>query len=341
MDLAVPLPPDPSAAFELEALLEHAVPARRPGRCTGRTSARRASACGSANAQRQRTDGTRARHPREREPGPCRLTSLRPRPRSNASACWRLSGPVLRPRRSTWRWCSSTSATTRGRFPTSAKRDGNWRTRPMDASNRDARMPRASCNRASRSSTSRARRSSGHSRLRRDAGDHAGAATTLNSLGVMHLRLAQVPGVDARGARVEFECALDYFHQARELALQHADDRLVLLTEINIAGALGGLGATARPSSASSRSLTTARALGDRHNESLILSNAGEAARRAGQLERARELGEASAGRRAGDVVESPRTRGAVAAFAHLRGGRRLRCGARRTTRFIMRSNAR
>ena len=38
--------------------------------------------------------------------------------------------------------------------------------------------------------------------------------------------------------------------------------------------------------------LATARELGDRHNESLILANAGEAALRAGQLERARMLGE-------------------------------------------------
>ncbi len=128
--------------------------------------------------------------------------------------------------------------------------------------------------------------------LRRDARDHAGAATTLNSLGVVHLRLAQVPGVDARGARVEFECALDYFHQARELALQHADDRLALLTEINIAGALGGLGAYGEALERFLAQLATARALGDRHNESLILANAGEAARQAGQLERARELGE-------------------------------------------------
>jgi len=128
--------------------------------------------------------------------------------------------------------------------------------------------------------------------LRREARDGAGAATTLNSLGVVHIRLAKLACADARGARTEFERAFHHFRQARELALQQADDRLVLLTEINIAGALGGLG---RYNEALERLLaqrSTARALGDRHNESLILSNAGEAARRSGQLERARMLGE-------------------------------------------------
>ena len=128
--------------------------------------------------------------------------------------------------------------------------------------------------------------------LRRAAGDDAGAATTLNSLGVMHLRLAQLPGVDAGVARGEFERALDHFQEARALALQQADDRLALLTEINIAGALGGLGRCEEALERFLAELVTARALGDRHNESLILCNAGEAARRSGQLERARTLGE-------------------------------------------------
>jgi diguanylate cyclase len=132
--------------------------------------------------------------------------------------------------------------------------------------------------------------------LRRDMQDDAGAAATLNSLGVMHLRLAQRPCADARAARVEFERALSHFLQARELAMQQADDRLVLLTEINIAGATGGLGCYEEALEHFLAQVGTARALGDRHNESLILSNAGEAARRSGQLERARRLGEEALG---------------------------------------------
>ena len=72
---------------------------------------------------------------------------------------------------------------------------------------------------------------------------------------------------DERGARVEFETALDYFHQARELAFQHADERLALLTEINMrarwAASAPTAGARAIPGAAFDRPRA-----GDRHNES-------------------------------------------------------------------------
>lgn len=128
--------------------------------------------------------------------------------------------------------------------------------------------------------------------LRRESRDKAGAAMTLNSLGVVHLRLAQLACTDTRKARTEFERAFQYFRKARELASRQGDDRLILLTEINIAGALGGLGSYNEALDRFLAQRSTARALGDRHNESLILSNAGEAARRSGQLDRARTLGE-------------------------------------------------
>lgn len=128
--------------------------------------------------------------------------------------------------------------------------------------------------------------------LRHEGGDFAGAATTLNSLGVVHLRIAQLPASDAAAAHAEFESAIDHFRQARDLAVQEGDDRLLLLTEINTAGALGGLGRFDEALQRFLAQLRTARDLGDRHNESLILSNAGEAARRGGQLDRARVLGE-------------------------------------------------
>ena len=128
--------------------------------------------------------------------------------------------------------------------------------------------------------------------LRRDAGDDGAAAASLNSLGVVHLRIAQQPGTEPRTTRSELESALEHFQQARELASQQRDDHLVLLTEINIAGALGGLGCYGEALDRFLAQLATARDLGDRHNESLILANAGEAALRAGQLERARMLGE-------------------------------------------------
>jgi len=128
--------------------------------------------------------------------------------------------------------------------------------------------------------------------LRREARDGAGAATTLNSLGVVQLRIAQHPNANAAASRSAYERALDLFMQARELALQHADARLVLLTDINIAGALGGLGCYDEALERFLALIETARGLGDRHNESLILSNAGEAARRTGRLDQARVLGE-------------------------------------------------
>ena len=128
--------------------------------------------------------------------------------------------------------------------------------------------------------------------LRREARDAAGAAMTLNGLGVIHLRLAQLACTDTRRARTEFERAFQHFRKAGEIASRQADDRLILLTEINIAGALGGLGKFDEALDRFLAQRPTARALGDRHNESLILSNAGEAARRSGQLERARTLGE-------------------------------------------------
>jgi len=48
--------------------------------------------------------------------------------------------------------------------------------------------------------------------------------------------------------------------------LQHADARLVLLTDINIAGALGGLGCYDEALARFLALIDTARALGDRHN---------------------------------------------------------------------------
>ena len=132
--------------------------------------------------------------------------------------------------------------------------------------------------------------------LRRDARDGAGAAVTLNSLGVVQLRIAQHPNASPAASRSAFERALDHFMQARELALQHADARLVLLTDINIASALGGLGCYAEAFDRFVALIDTARALGDRHNESLVLSNAGEAARRIGRLDEARALGEQALG---------------------------------------------
>ena len=128
--------------------------------------------------------------------------------------------------------------------------------------------------------------------LRRDLRDGAGAATTLNSLGVVQLRIAQHPSANAAASRSAFERALDHFMQARELALQHADARLVLLTDINIAGTLGGLGCSGEALDRFVALIDTARSLGDPHGESLLLCNAGEAARRVGRLDQARALGE-------------------------------------------------
>ena len=104
---------------DLEAALDARLPACRSRRRAGRASARRAGAGRRRVRARTATHGARPRDPREREPKPCRL-----RARSGGGAGERRAagsgrGSVLQPRRSISRWCSSTSATIRARFPTS------------------------------------------------------------------------------------------------------------------------------------------------------------------------------------------------------------------------------
>lgn len=127
-------------------------------------------------------------------------------------------------------------------------------------------------------------------RLRRRAHDDGGVAVTLNSLGVVHLRRAQPAAPDGTDTAAEFRQALAYFTEARDLARQVGDARLALLSDINIAGALGGQGRLAAALEQFLQQLPVARALGDRYNESLLLANAGEACRLLGEHARARTL---------------------------------------------------
>ena len=127
-------------------------------------------------------------------------------------------------------------------------------------------------------------------RLRRRMSDDDAVATTLNSLGVLHLRLAQPAVPDGTDRTADFERALAYFNEVHALAERVGDARLALLSELNIAGALGGLGRAAEALERFLAQLDVARAQGDRHHESLILANLGEACRLLGDYTRSREL---------------------------------------------------
>lgn len=122
--------------------------------------------------------------------------------------------------------------------------------------------------------------------LRRASGDEAGMATTLNSLGVLHLRMAQAPMSAGPEARKHFDRALGKFEEARTLAERVGDRRLIMLIDGNIAGALGGLGRLDEALARCVAQLDAARAIRDRQNEALILRNLGENHRLRGDYDR-------------------------------------------------------
>jgi len=127
-------------------------------------------------------------------------------------------------------------------------------------------------------------------RLRRRMHHDEAVAITLNSLGVLHLRRAQPAVPDGTDTAAEFERAFAYFTESRELAHKVGDTRLALLAAVNVAGALGGQGRAAEALEQFLALLPVARAQGDRSNESLLLANAGEAARLVGDLSQSRAL---------------------------------------------------
>jgi diguanylate cyclase (GGDEF)-like protein len=127
-------------------------------------------------------------------------------------------------------------------------------------------------------------------RLRRRMRHNDGVAVTLNSLGVLHLRRAQLMEPGGTDAAQEFARARGCFKEARELADKVGDTRLALLAAINLAGASGGEGRVDDALAQFLALLPTARANGDRSNESLLLANAGEAARLAGDIAQSRKL---------------------------------------------------
>ena len=127
-------------------------------------------------------------------------------------------------------------------------------------------------------------------RLRRRLRHDGAVAVTLNSLGVLHLRRAQPAVPDGTDTKAEFARAHAYFIEARHLAEKVGDSRLALLAAINVAGALGGEGRLADALEQSLVLLPLARAQGDRFNESLLLANAGEAARLMGDHVQSRVL---------------------------------------------------
>ena len=106
----------------------------------------------------------------------------------------------------------------------------------------------------------------------------------------MHLRIAQLPDAPAAAAEAALRAAIAHFEQARALAIASGDRHVALLADVNVAGALGGLGRYAESLARFVDLLGVARQLDDRHHESLILANAGKAARLTGDASRARSL---------------------------------------------------
>jgi diguanylate cyclase (GGDEF)-like protein len=127
-------------------------------------------------------------------------------------------------------------------------------------------------------------------RLRRRMHDNAAVAVTLNSLGVLHLRRAQPATPDGTDTAAEWARADAYFAEAHTLAQQAGDTRLAMLSAINLAGAAGGAGRVDEALRRFLALLPLAREHGDRYHESLLLANAGEAARLQGDLSQSRTL---------------------------------------------------
>jgi diguanylate cyclase (GGDEF)-like protein len=127
-------------------------------------------------------------------------------------------------------------------------------------------------------------------RLRRRMRHDGAVAVTLNSLGVLHLRRAQPAMPDGTDTAAELAMARAYFTEANELARKTGDARLALLTAINLGGVAGGEGRVRDALAQFLALLPVAREQGDVYNESLLLANAGEAARLGGDLAQSRSL---------------------------------------------------
>lgn len=122
---------------------------------------------------------------------------------------------------------------------------------------------------------------------RRAAGDTAGIATTLNSLGVLALHRGNLAEADADAARAQFALARTRYEEALGLARTVDDRHLEALALGNVGTAAGSLGDFALALELFHRQLDALREIGDAQNEALALTNIGEAERRLGAHDRA------------------------------------------------------
>ncbi|HVO87398.1 MAG TPA: tetratricopeptide repeat-containing diguanylate cyclase [Casimicrobiaceae bacterium] len=113
--------------------------------------------------------------------------------------------------------------------------------------------------------------------LRVPTGDEAGVAKLHNSIGTLHMRIAQRDdGLDV-DSQQHWQRAYLCFERARTLAQRGNDPQLAMLVDGNIAAALAGLGRVSEARDRFIEQLAAARNMGDRRDESLILMNLGEA----------------------------------------------------------------
>jgi len=124
-------------------------------------------------------------------------------------------------------------------------------------------------------------------RLREVSGDPVSIAKLHNSLGTLHLRIAQRDDGADRDAPAHWQQAYDCFERARMLAERGDDAQLVMLIDGNVAAALAGLGRVDEARDRFRAQLEAARRMNDRRDESLILMNLGEAHRLLGEYEQA------------------------------------------------------
>src|SRR5258707_1992558 len=110
--------------------------------------------------------------------------------------------------------------------------------------------------------------------------DRAGAAASLNSLGVLCLRVGELHRTSAPDSvAAEFHRARQYFEESVALATEVGELHLQALALGNIGSAVAFLGDIEQAMVLFERQLQTVRSMDDRMNEGLCLVNIGEALR--------------------------------------------------------------
>jgi diguanylate cyclase (GGDEF)-like protein len=125
---------------------------------------------------------------------------------------------------------------------------------------------------------------------RRQLSDRAGVAASLNSLGVLCLRVGEQRRATApETVGAEFQRARHYFEEAAALATEVGDLHLLALALGNVGSAAAFLGDLEQAMVLFERQLATVHAMNDRDNEAACLVNIGETLRLCGRPEAAIE----------------------------------------------------